>query len=267
MEKQENIYIKELDPDIIPPRTDQYMNKHINCGSKIVVIGKPGTGKSTLIEALMYSKKHIFPCAMVMSGSEDSNHAYGGVDGNSGYIPGSFIYNEYSEDVIKEYIKRQKIAKQHLENPWSALILDDCTDDPKVFSSPIQHALYKKGRHWSMMYILSLQYAMDIKPVIRTNIDGVFILREPLMNNREVLYKNFASIVPSFKIFCDLMDQITDDHCAIFILNATTSNHWQDCVFYWKAPKSPSGWKLGNETYWDHHNQRYNNNYKDPISI
>ena len=81
------------------------------------------------------------------------------------------------------------------------LILDDCTDDPRVFNKPLQQALYKKGRHWKMMYILSLQYAMDVKPVIRTNVDGIFILREPLLKNRESLYKNYASIIPDFGTF------------------------------------------------------------------
>ena len=54
--------IKELDPDIIPPVTKRFRDPNYNGGSKIVVVGKPGTGKSTLIKALLYSKKHIFSC-------------------------------------------------------------------------------------------------------------------------------------------------------------------------------------------------------------
>lgn len=219
------------------------------------------TGKSTLIKSLLYAKKHIFPCAIALSGSEDSNHAY------SEFMPHAYIYNEYSEDTLTEFIKRQKLAKQHLDNPWCALIIDDCTDDPTVFNKPVQHALYKKGRHWNMMYILSLQYAMDVRPVIRTNVDGVFILREPLKNNRDSLYKNYASVIPTYNMFCDLMDQLTDDYCALFILSATNTNQWQDCVFYYKASMVPEGWKLGCETYWDHSNQRYNEDYVDPVII
>ena len=62
------------------------------------------------------------------------------------------------------------------------------------------------------MYILSLQYAMDVKPVIRTNVDGIFILREPLLKNRKSLYENYASVVPDFTTFCELMDNLTDDY-------------------------------------------------------
>ena len=218
------------------------------------------TGKSTLIKALLHSKKHIFPVGMAMSGSEDSNHCY------SEIMPSTFVYNEYDEDRIKDFIKRQKLASQHLSNPWAAIILDDCTDDPRIFNKPLQQAMYKKGRHWKMFYILSLQYAMDVKPSIRTNVDGIFILREPLLKNREALYKNYASIIPDFTTFCELMDQLTDDYCALYIHNATQTNDWFDCVFYWKAPLTPKGWKLGCPEYWEFHQSRFNEDYTDNIT-
>ena len=54
------IHIKELNPDLIPPSTSSYRNPGQG-GSKIVVIGKPGTGKTTLITSILHAKKHIFP--------------------------------------------------------------------------------------------------------------------------------------------------------------------------------------------------------------
>jgi hypothetical protein len=260
MSNVKKINIRELNTNIIPPISEKINDPTYNGGCKLVVVGKPGTGKSTLIKALLYSKKHIFPVGMAMSGSEDSNHAYREI------MPSTFVYNEYDEERIKSFIKRQKIAAQHLPNPWSVLILDDCTDDPKVFNKPLQQALYKKGRHWKMLYILSLQYAMDVKPVIRTNVDGIFILREPLLKNREALYKNYASIVPDFNTFCELLDQLTDDYCALYIHNATQTNEWTDCVYYWKAPMIPKGWKFGSDDYWKFHMDRFNTEYVDALT-
>jgi len=260
MSNSEIVEIKELDPEIIPPLSSKALNDpEYNGGSKIVVVGKPGTGKSSLIKGLLYSKKHIFPIGMAMSGSEDTNHAFAEI------MPSTFVYNDYDEEKIKDFIKRQKLARQHLPNPWGVIILDDCTDDPRVFNKPLQNALYKKGRHWKMLYLLSLQYAMDVKPQIRTNIDGIFILREPIESNREKLYRNFASIIPTYELFCDLMNQLTEDYHAIYIHNATRSNNWKDCVFYWKAKLPPHGWKFGCPEYWDFHHQRYNTEYRDPI--
>ena len=254
------IKIKELDPEIIPPLTSRMNDPTYHGGCKLVVVGKPGVGKSTLIKALLYSKKHMFPVGMVMSGSEDSNHAY------EEFIPGTFIFNEYDEDKIRNFIKRQKLAIQHIANPWGVMILDDCTDDPRVFNKPLQQALYKKGRHWKLLYILSLQYAMDVKPSIRTNVDGVFIFREPLLKNRRSLYENYASIIPDFTIFCEMMDQLTDDYCCMYIHNATSTNEWTDCVFWWKAPFVPKDWKFGCPELWEFHHARYNKNYVPPLT-
>jgi hypothetical protein len=217
------------------------------------------TGKTTLIASLLYSKKHIYPTAMAMSGTEDSNHFYRSI------FPSTFVFNNYDEEQITKFIKRQKLAKEHLANPWSVLILDDCTDDPSLFKKPLQQGMYKRGRHWKMLYILSLQYGMDVRPVIRTNVDGVFILREPNIRNRKVMYENYGGIVPDFKLFCDILDQITDDYTALYIHNATRSNDWKECVFWYKAKPIPSDFKFGSDEYWAFHFARYNPEYIDPV--
>lgn len=247
---------------VIPQGPGQYYGFRID-GDHRFLLGSfdvvRNTGKSTLIRALMYAKKHIFPVGVAMSGTEDSNHSFKEI------MPSTFVFNEYNEDKLRDIIKRQKLARQHLPNPWAIVILDDVTDDPKVFHKPLQQGIYKKGRHWNFMYILSLQYGMDVKPVIRTNVDGIFILREPLLKNRRTLYENYASVVPDFDTFCQLMDELTEDYQALYIHNATNVNDWTKCVFYWKAPLIPKGWRFGCPEYWDFHNARYDPEYVDPV--
>lgn len=217
------------------------------------------THNTTLIKSLLYAKKHIIPVGMAMSGTEDSNDAYKQI------FPSTFVYNNYDVAKIRDFIKRQKIAKAHVANPWALLLLDDCTDDPAIFRDPLQQGLYKKGRHWKLWYILSLQYCMDVKPVIRTNVDGTFILREPNLKNRKSLWENYAGIIPDFSMFCDILDQITDDYTALYIHNATTSNKLEDCLYWYKATPIPNGFKFGCQDFWDFHEQRYNPAYKDPF--
>lgn len=219
------------------------------------------TGKSTIIASLLYAKKHIFPVAIAFSGSEDSNGFYRKI------LPSTFVFNEYNEEQIKSFIRRQKIAKQHLPNPWAVILLDDCTDDPRVFNTPLQQGMFKRGRHWSMWYIISLQYAMDVKPVIRTNTDGVFILREPILKNRKTLWENYASVIPDFSIFCQLMDQLTDDFCCMYVSNQSRSNNWQDCVFWYKAPIIPEDFKFGSPEYRQFHDERFNPAYIDSYDM
>jgi hypothetical protein len=206
---------------------------------------------------------------MVMSATEDTNGTY------AKFIPNSFIHNAYTEPQVEKFWQRQKLAIDHLQNPWSVLLIDDCMDNPSYFKKPLQLKLYKNGRHRKMLYILSLQYCMDVIPSIRANTDGVFILREPNIQNRERLYKNYAGIIPSFELFCEIMDQITVDYTALYIHNTGNTNNWQDCVFWYKAQgykhsdgeiyPYPEGFKFGSPTLWDHHYQRYNPEYTDPI--
>ena len=249
------IKIRELNLEMIQPNTSQ-LTKDENRGFKLVCIGKPGTGKSCLISSILYAKKHIIPVAMVMSGTEDSNGFF------KTLIPSTFIYNKYDEDQIYKFIKRQKLAKQHLQNPWACLILDDCTEDPAVFRKPLQNGIYKNSRHWKMLYIVSLQYALDVRPSIRSNIDGVFIMREPSLKNRKNIYENYCSIIPDFKTFCDLMDQVCNDYTALYVHNLTTTNDWTECVFWYKA-KIPPPFKFGSPEYWHFDEQRYDPNYVD----
>lgn len=241
------IELKELSLDLIRPNDESI--KTTAGGSKITIIGKPGSGKSVLIKALLHSKRHLIPVGTVISGSEDTNHFY------SKIFPNAFIYEKFKLSIIESVQKRQKLAKENLPNSWAVLIMDDCMDDVKVFNDPIMLGLMKNSRHWNLLSIFANQYVFDFKPVIRSNIDGVFIFREPNQANREKLYKNFASIIPSFKLFCQIMDEITNDHTCIYINNQTTSNNWQDCVYYYKAPIIED-FSFGCEEYWQMSDER-----------
>lgn len=228
---------------------------HLFLGGNFDVLSN--TGKSTALKSILYAKRHIIPCAMVMSGTEDTNHFY------KKFIPSSFVYNEYNENKIEDFIKRQKLAKNYLPNAWSALIVDDCTDNPAIFRKPTQQKLFKNGRHYQCLYFLSLQYAIDLPVSLRTNIDASFIFREPILKNRKSIYENLASIIPSFQIFCLLMDALTENYSCLVIMNQTISNKWEDSVFYYKADIPPQGWLLGSPELWDFHHKRYDPEYNE----
>ena len=217
------------------------------------------TGKTTLIKSLLYSKKHIIPVAMVQSGSEEGTGSY------AEFIPDTFIYNDYEEQKVTDFVERQKYAREYLPNPWACLILDDCTDEPKVLNTGLQRGLFKRGRHMGLLYILSLQYALDLKPGTRVCIDGTFILKENNLQIRKKLFDNYASVIGDFGLFCQIMDQITGDYTALYIHNSGQSNDWRDCVFYYKPPRIPSSFKFGAKDYWNFHKARYDSNFKEGL--
>jgi hypothetical protein len=215
------IEIKELDLYSLRPNEESINTT--DGGMKISIIGKPGCGKSVLIKA-------IIPVGTAISESESTNYFY------SKFMPSLFINDKFSLSLITDVKTRQVYAKKYLTNSWSILVLDDCMADTKLFNDKIIVDLLKNSRHWNLFTIFANQYVLDFKPSIRQCIDGVFILREPLISTRKKIYDNFASIIPSFQLFNKLMDELTQDFTCIYINNQSSSNNWQDCVFYYKAP-------------------------------
>lgn len=259
------VRIKELDLNTLNPvDAKDYKN-----GVKYVCIGKPGSGKSTVIKHIIYSKKHIFPVAKVFSGTEDSNGFFGQ------WIPDIFITQGLDpKDLsgLENFRKRQKIAHKHLEpigdNPWAVIVIDDCTSDKSFLKKPIVQEMYKNGRHWRMMYILSLQYCMDLPSDVRGSVDGTFIFRETNPQNRERLFKNYGACIGTLSEWNELMDQLTEDYHCIFVKNNVQSNKIEDTIFYFKADinRIPKDWKFGCSDFWQFHKERYNKNFNEILS-
>lgn len=231
------IIVRELSLDSISPNLRTLKQF---AGTKIVTIGRSGSGKTQINTALLFAKRNLIPCGLIMSGTESATGHYGQ------FVPRSFVYHELNIPKIEELITRQKnVIRERVANPWAMLLLDDVCDEPAVLNKSIFHTIAKNSRNFMLFFILSLQYAMDVKPHIRSNMDGVFILRDPILYNRERIYKNWASIIPSFELFCTLMDQVTTDYTALYINNRSTSNDWRECVFWYKSPPMPTRWRFG----------------------
>ena len=105
-----------------------------------------------------------------------------------------------------------------------------------------------------------MQYALGVPPSLRTNIDYVFILRENYVSNRKRLYEHYAGMFPTFEIFCQVMDQCTEDYNCLVINNNAKSNKLEDQVFWYKADEHPS-FRIGADEFWKHHNNNFNDNY------
>ena len=132
---------------------------------------------------------------------------------------------------------------------------------------PIQHKLLKNGRHFKMLYLICLQYAMDVEPWFRSNLDGTFIFRENNPDIRKKIYSNFANIIPTFEKFSQLMDEICGDYTALFVLNGAgnESKEWHERVFWFKAPLIPDEWQFGSKVVKEFDRERFDKNKKQDI--
>jgi hypothetical protein len=161
----QTINIRPFDFNTMPP----FKGKGEEDGTKIIIIGKAGSGKSSLIKDILAAKAHLIPVAQVFSGTEDSNHAFASI------VPDVCLFNKLDTKAMEEFKKRQKIAKQWLKFPWALQVIDDCTDDPKILKKPIFQDFYKNGRHWAMLHILTLQYCNLFDIVFYIFLDYFFV--------------------------------------------------------------------------------------------
>jgi hypothetical protein len=223
-------------------------------GPVVVLIGRRDTGKSFLVRDLLYYQQDI-PLGVVVAGTEEGNGFYGKM------VPKLFIHNEYNTAIIENVLKRQKGVlkqiKKQMESfkksnidPRAFVILDDCLYDGSWTKDKMMRLLFMNGRHWKIMLIITMQYPLGIPPTLRTNIDYVFILREPYIANRKRIYENYAGMFPTFESFCQVMDQCTENYECLVINNNAKSNRLQDQVFWYKADQH-NDFKLGSKEFWE----------------
>ena len=240
--------LKKFDMKQISFRPDE------NKGPVVVLIGRRDTGKSFLVRDLLYNHQDI-PIGTVISGTEAGNGFF------AAHVPKLFIHDEYNTAIIENILKRQKavlkqvnkemeVYKRTSIDPRAFVILDDCLYDNKWTKDKMMRLLFMNGRHWKIMLIITMQYPLGIPPNLRTNIDYVFILREPYIANRKRIWENYAGMFPTYESFSQVMDQCTENFECLVINNNAKSNKLNDQVFWYKA-QTHSDFKLGSKEFWD----------------
>ena len=220
-----------------------------------VLLGKRDTGKSFLVRDLLYHHRNI-PIGTVVSATECANKFY------SNMIPGIFIHEKPDPEIVANAMKRQDKLHRRIRceikkngrcdiDPRAFLILDDCLAEGKrwIRHEAVQSA-FLNGRHFNLLFVITLQYPMGLPPMLRGNVDYVFILRDNLISNRKRIYENYAGMFPSYEIFSQTMTQCTNDYEMLVINNNIKSNKLEDQVFWYKA-QTHDGFRIGAQYFWD----------------
>lgn len=242
IQREFNIKLKKFD-----------MNR-INKKNVIALLGRRGTGKSTLVKDILYYVRDI-PVGTVISPTEEVNRFY------SDIVPPIFIHGGYNPSIVEKFVERQKyIAKKHINeinrfgrsriDPHAFIILDDCMyDDTWTRDSSIRF-LFMNGRHVKALFLFTMQYPLGVPPALRTNIDFSFILKDNSTSNRKKIYEHYAGVFPKFEVFCEFMNQCTQNYECLVIDNTADSNNLEDMVFWYKADTNVPDFKIGSPEYW-----------------
>lgn len=206
----------------------------------ILLIGKKDTGKSFLVRDILHHTQDCYPIGTVISGTEVANEFF------QHMVPSKLIHDKYKPEIVINVVKRQLALKQQRNHtksttmdPRAFLILDDCLFDDSWIRQESTRYVFMNGRHVDLTTMITMQYPLGVPPSLRTNVDFVFILRENIIGNRKRIYENYAGMFPTFDMFCQFMDQCTENFECLVICNSSSSNKLEDQVFWYKASDHP----------------------------
>lgn len=219
-----------------------------------LVVGKRGTGKSTLIRDLLYHMRHYINCPVAMTPTEESMAAF------EECMPESCVHTTFNPTTLERLIAHQRNrAKKRVPPRHILLVLDDMMFDKTVLKGQAIRDIFMNGRHLKVTFVNAMQYCMDMGPDLRSQCDYVFALRENIVSNRTKLWKYFFGGFENFDDFCNVFNQCTSNNECLVIDNTVKSNELQDMIFWYRANIDIPPYLLGDRKLWHAHYKFYRN--------
>jgi len=227
----------QMGADSLPVR--QFKLSDMVENPSIVMIAKRGSGKSWVTKAIMMHFYQI-PCGIVIAPTDRMNSFY------NDFFPDTYIHYQYKSSIITKILDRQTqmIDKQQAKKKIGKnidvrtfIIMDDCLGDKKswVRDAPILELLFN-GRHYQIMYILTMQFPLGITPELRSNFDYIFLLKEDFISNQKKLFDHYAGMFPNFNTFRQVFSELTADFGCMVIDNRRKASNPLERLFWYKAP-------------------------------
>ena len=213
----------------------------------ILLIGRRGTGKSTLLEDLLHGMRKRVDFGLFFTPTQDSREMF------ERHAPSSWVHDAFDPDKIERLCASQRAAGDKRRDVL--LVLDDMMADKRVLKSTAIRDIFFNGRHQHITYISSQQYVLDMPPDLRTNIDYVFVLKDNILANKQRLHKYFFGMFNSFQDFATVMDTVTTDYGCLVLDNTCRTNELSEMLSWYRASPHPRAFKLGKPVFWKLHEQ------------
>jgi len=233
----------------------------------IVMIAKRASGKSWVCRSILKHFKDI-PVGLIIAPTEKmaTPPFY------SDFFPDSYIHYDYKTEIIESLLVRQDIMIEKnqdrieqgkkLVDPRAFILMDDCLSKKGAWSKdqPIMELLFN-GRHYKLMYMLTMQFPLGISPELRNNFDYIFLLKDNNYSNLKRLYEHYAGMFPTFDSFRMIFKELTNDFGSMVIVNRGVYDNFLDQIYWYKAQNDAVG-MIGCEQFINHHVNNYEKTWK-----
>ena len=232
----------------------------------IVMIAKRASGKSWVCRAILRHFRDI-PVGIIIAPTERmANPPF-----YSEFFPDSYIHYDYKSEIIERLLYRQDIMIEKQKDkekegkfvdPRGFILMDDCLSKKGSWmkDQPIMELLFN-GRHYRVMYMLTMQFPLGITPELRCNFDYIFLLAEDIYSNLKRLYDHYAGMFPTFDSFRQVFKELTDDFGTMVIVNRGARSSFLEKIFWFKAGNESVG-MIGCDQFVDYHRNNYNQEWR-----
>lgn len=202
-----------------------------------VIVGKAGSGKTTLVKYLIYCQQNKpvyerFEIILVFT-KTSFNQAYH-------WIPNEWVHCKYNPRAIKKLMRIQSsIRDQGLEPLPVCLIFDDCLSS-KQYQSDFFTDLIANRRHFNISMLFCTQYlARQVPTIMRENTDLAFIFKQFSANSLNGCYNAWGSLCTNNQYeFERIMKQITK--YQFLCLDTRTDNETQTKIIGYCPKEIPA---------------------------
>jgi hypothetical protein len=232
--------------------------------ASICMIAKRGSGKSWVCRDILQHFSDI-PGGVIIAPTDEMNCFYGN------FFPSTYIHYKYNSEIIERMLYRQAkiIEKERQKKKFgkkidsrAILVMDDCLSSKGSWmkDEPIMKMFFD-GRHYKVMYILTMQFPLGISPELRGNFDYIFLLAEDFYSNQKRIYEHYAGMFPNLETFRQVFTQITQDYGSLVIVNRGARASFLEKVFWFKAgPANES--LMGSSQFRKYHKYNFDENWK-----
>ncbi len=206
----------------------------------ILIIGKRESGKSWLIVDIAESltKSGDIDDCVVVSACDKLNPFYSARLGNK------TIHNELCEELLQSVLDTQSTRIANAKNnntkiPNLLLILDDCITNKRIIKSTAFTNILFNSRHYNITCIFAISFPIGLSPEARASFDFVFLAGDDYISNKKRMYEHYGGVIPTFKQFVQIMDQICQDYSYMAINNCHKEYaKFEEIIMCYKATES-----------------------------
>ena len=231
-----------------------FPEEDIQLGNIIALLGRKGSGKTTVIKALCHVLSSIVDVVVVISPTAIGNEFHH-------FIPITCIHDKFNADWLENLIDYQTRKWEENTGKEVLVILDDCAFDNTMFKCEAFRKLFFNCRWAHITVIIASQSALNMPTYLRDQIDITISSCYRSERAQMQLYDNYFSVFDRFTDFKRTMMKIAQKrHMLVTINSFSETNDVANNVFWYKAPYPVPDFKMGNPELWTfndtHHNEQ-----------